>query len=222
MGTERLAQLAADAAGAPTPRAALRKLGELRRELDAFERRQVGHALADGASFAAIARDLGLSRQAVHRRFRALASEEAALLMTGDVRRVLRYAREEAAAVRAQEPGGDHVLLAVLRAGIPAAAPLEAAGVTLDRARTQIHGVAPRGRLFGRGSDVADPRALLASAASEARARGGHRIEVEHLLVGTLDDAAGTLRALGADPDAIRAELTVRLESKSPRGPRPR
>jgi transcriptional regulator with GAF, ATPase, and Fis domain len=70
---ERLARLAAEAAGAPTPGAALRKVSELRRELEAFERRQVAQALADGATFAAVARDLGLTRQAVHHRFRDLA-----------------------------------------------------------------------------------------------------------------------------------------------------
>jgi hypothetical protein len=57
---QRLAELAAEAADAPTPRAALRQLAGLRRELDAFERRQVARALADGASFAAIARYLGV------------------------------------------------------------------------------------------------------------------------------------------------------------------
>jgi DNA invertase Pin-like site-specific DNA recombinase len=75
-GSSKLAQLAAELAEAPTPRAALRRTGELRRELDAFERRQIAQALADGASFAAIARDLGVSRQAVHRRFRDLAAAE--------------------------------------------------------------------------------------------------------------------------------------------------
>ena len=51
-------------------------------------------------------------------------------------------------------------------------------------------------------------------AAREARARGGHRIEVEHLLLGNLEETGGaarTLRALGADPDAIRDALTERV-----------
>jgi AraC-like DNA-binding protein len=218
---QRLSQLAAEAAGAPTPRAALRKASDLRRELDAFERRQVAHALAEGASFAAIARDLGLSRQAVHRRFRSVTSEEVPLVVARDVRRILQYAREEAAAVRADELGSEHVLLGILRAGdLPAAEPLEAAGATLERARTQVEGTAPRAKLFQREVDRGDPRALLAGPAREARARGVHRIEVEHLLLGALADpsegAARTLRALGADPEAIRCELSARLEPSTP------
>jgi DNA invertase Pin-like site-specific DNA recombinase len=69
---DRIAQLVLDAVEAPTPIVALRSVGTLRRELEAFERAQVAQALADGASFASIARELGLSRQAVHRRFRHL------------------------------------------------------------------------------------------------------------------------------------------------------
>src|SRR4051812_4320065 len=133
MDGTRLGRLVAAAAEASTPTAALRAVGELRRELDTFERRQVAHALADGASYAEIARELGVSRQAVHRRFRDVAPDEAPLLMTGDVRRVLRYAREEAEAVRTAAVGSEHVLLAVLRAaGGVAAAVLRDAGATLD------------------------------------------------------------------------------------------
>src|SRR5688572_2346017 len=146
---QRLAELATEAADAPTPRAALRRLGELQSELDAFERRQVARALADGASFAAIARDLGLTRQAVHRRFRDLATGDRALLAAPDVRRILRYASEEATSLGADEVRGEHVLLAVLRASRhPASALLQDAGATLERARAQIEGASPRAKLF--------------------------------------------------------------------------
>lgn len=209
----RLAQLAAEAAAARTPRDALRKLSEVHAELDAFERRQVAYALADGASFASIARDLGVSRQAVHRRFRGVADEELPLLLSPDARRVLQYAREEAA----DELGGEHVLLAVLRAGdVPAAELLRQSGVSLDRARTQVAGSSPGRKLFRSAAPAPDSQALLAAGAREARARGGRRIEVEHLLLGNLEDTGGaarTLRALGADPDAIRDALTARVGS---------
>jgi transposase-like protein len=215
---ERLARLAAEAAGAPTPGAALRKVSELRQELEAFERRQVAHALAEGATFAAIARELGLTRQAVHRRFRDLASTQPPLLTTPDVRRIMRYAREEATALGSDELAGEHILLAVLRAGdLPAAALLEGAGAGLERARTQVEAATPRRKLFHREPDAGDLRALLAAPAREARARGSRRIEVEHLLLGTLEDPAGgasrTLRALGVDPESIRAQIAGRLEA---------
>src|SRR3954464_3430459 len=117
---QRLAQLAAEAVNTSTPGEALRKVSELRRELDAFERAQVARALAEGTNFASIARELGVSRQAAHRRFRDIAGEERPLLSTPDTRRVLRYAREEAAG---GTPRSEHVLLAVLRAAdLPASA----------------------------------------------------------------------------------------------------
>ena len=208
-GTTRITQLAAEVAGASTPRAALRRINELRRELDAFERRQVARALAEGTSFAAIARDLGLSRQAVHRRFRDLAGAEPTLLMAPDVSRVLQYAREEAASLGADEVRSEHVLLAVLRAGdLPAAAALRAAGATLERARTQVEGTSPRARLFRREPDTGALVALLEAPAREATARGSRTIEVEDVLRSALADASGgagqTLRALGVDPGLLQ------------------
>jgi ATP-dependent Clp protease ATP-binding subunit ClpC len=216
---QRLAQLAADAASAPTPRAALRKASELRRELDAFERRQVAHALADGASYASIARDLGLSRQAVHRRFRSVPGDDVPLRVSADVRRILQYAREEAAAIQPGELGSEHIVLGVLRAAdLPVAGVLQGAGVTLERARTQVGGTVTAGPLFRPGAGREDPRELLAAAAREARARGDVRIEPEHLLISALEDGAGgasrTLRALGVDPDALRELLVVRIAAR--------
>ena len=157
----RLAQLAAEAAAARTPRDALRKLSELHAELDAFERRQVAYALADGASFAAIARDLGVSRQAVHRRFRGVAGEELPLLLTPDARRVLQYAREEAE----DELGGEHILVAVLRAGdVPAAELLRESGVV---ARSRAH--AGRGHVAAQ--EAVPKRHSRARVAGPARGR---------------------------------------------------
>ncbi len=209
-GTQ-LAELAAEVANAPTPRAALRRLGELRSEIEAFERRQVARALADGASFAAVARDLGLSRQAVHRRFRSVAVEESRLETAPDVRRVLQYAREEAAALGG-DVGSEHIVLAVLRADdLPAADLLRRAGAALDRARAHVEGASPEAKLFRREPDPGDLLTFLEAPAREARARGGRRIEVEDVLRGALDDPAGgaarTLRAIGADPGKIRDRL---------------
>jgi transposase-like protein len=216
---KRIAGLAARAADAPTPRETLRRVTALRRELDAFERRQVARALAEGATFAEIARDLGVSRQAAHRRFRDLAGAEAPLQTTSDARSVLRYAREEAAALGAGTAAGEHIVLATLRAAeLPAAVLLGSAGATLERARTQVEAASPRAPLFRRRLATGDLQALLAPAAREARKRGDHQIEVEHLLMGTLDDDAGgaarTLRALGVDVETIRAGLTALLEAQ--------
>jgi ATP-dependent Clp protease ATP-binding subunit ClpA len=219
----RVARLAAEAADAPTPLETLRRVTELRRELDAFERQQVARALADGATFARIARDLGVSRQAAHRRFRDLAGAQVPLQTTSDARLVLRYARDEAAALGARTAAGEHIVLATLRAAeLPAAALLRSAGATLERARTQVEAASPRAPLFRRRLGTGDLHRLLAPAAREARERGGRRIEVEHLLLGTLNDDAGgavrTLRALGADIEAIRRGLTALLEAQPVKG----
>lgn len=217
---QRLAQLAAEVAGAPSPRAALRKVRQLRRELDAFERRLVADALADGASYASLGRDLGLSRQAVHRRFRSVVSDEVRLRVSPDVQRILLCVRAEAQAMQAEEIVSAHVLLGVLRTpDVPAAAVLQEAGVTLERARSQISGTVSRGRLFRRAAEGEDPRELLAAAARYARARGDQSIEPEHLILSALEDepggAARTLRALGAAPDAVREALIERLRANA-------
>ncbi|HET6547848.1 MAG TPA: hypothetical protein VFG79_05310, partial [Solirubrobacter sp.] len=59
---------------ASDPEVALRALSALRRELEAFERVQAWRALDSGSSYGAVARALGISRQAAHRRYRELAA----------------------------------------------------------------------------------------------------------------------------------------------------
>ena len=57
----------------PDPIEALATLTDLRGELDELERTHVARALQAGESFADVARPLGISRQAAHRRYRDLA-----------------------------------------------------------------------------------------------------------------------------------------------------
>ncbi len=215
-----MAQLAAEAADTGSPGEALRKLSELRKELEIFERLQVARALAEGSNFATLGRDLGVSRQAAHRRFRDLVGDQPPLLSTADTRRVLRYAREEAVAVGAETPRSEHILLAVLRAAdLPASAVLRNAGATLAHARTHVEGTASRTPLFRRVPRENELRELLAAPAREARQRGSRRIEVEHLLLGALADgttgAAKMLTALGGDTESVRDALMALLESSS-------
>ena len=74
----------------PEPLEALIALTTLRSELDAFEREQVRRALESGYSYSAVARGLGISRQAAHRRYRSLRTAES-------LREAVRRARFEAA-----------------------------------------------------------------------------------------------------------------------------
>ena len=72
---KRVCELAEEAAQAEDGMSALRTLTELRREVEALTSAHVGRALASGHSFAAVARALGITRQAAHRRFRHLAPD---------------------------------------------------------------------------------------------------------------------------------------------------
>jgi uncharacterized protein YerC len=219
--SQRIAQRFSEILEARTPIAALRAVTALRRELNLFERQQVARALADGATFASIARELGISRQAVHRRFRNLSPADAPLVTSPDARRVLLYARDEAIALGADTPASEHVLLATVRISeLPAASVLRAAGATLGRVRAHIEGVATRAPLFRRDPPADDFfRALLKAPARHARERGSARIEVEDLLLGMLDDerggAARTLRALRVDQDALCDALISSLRGRS-------
>ena len=77
----------------PEPLEALAALTTLRSELDAFEREQVRRALESGYSYSAVARGLGISRQAAHRRYRGLRTAES-------LREAVRRARFEGGAPR--------------------------------------------------------------------------------------------------------------------------
>ena len=106
---------------ASDPLTALRELRALRAELDAFEREQVRFALESRASFASVARALGITRQAAHRRYRNLLDGEASprLLASAEALAVLQRARQEAARDGAACVGPVHVLRALSPAHAP-------------------------------------------------------------------------------------------------------
>jgi transposase-like protein len=108
---------------APDPLRSLRELGALRAELDTFERDQVRRALESGASFAAIARSLGITRQAAHRRYRNLLDSQTPprLVASPEALAALQRARHEAAREGAATVGAEHVVSAITepRAGGP-------------------------------------------------------------------------------------------------------
>jgi len=97
------------------PTASLRALNVLRQELEALERHQVARALQDGQTYTSIARALGISRQAAHRRYRGLAAGPPTL--SSDARDALVRAREEAARLGSRSIDGEHLLLALADVG---------------------------------------------------------------------------------------------------------
>src|SRR5689334_25402556 len=108
---DRLVQLLEHAVRASDPEVGLHALSTLRRELEAFERVQAWRALDAGSSYGAVARALGISRQAAHRRYRELAaateppsgSEPTSprLRVAPEARAAVQLATEEAAALAA-------------------------------------------------------------------------------------------------------------------------
>jgi len=102
---------------ASDPVRALRELRALQAELDAFERERVRLALESGASFAAVARALGITRQAAHRRYRHLMSEPPRLVATPEALAVLQQARHVAAQAGSPTLEAEHVALALTAPG---------------------------------------------------------------------------------------------------------
>lgn len=212
-----ICRLAEEAADAPDPEVALNKLTELRQELDEFERQQVARSLTAGSTFGSVARALGISRQAVHRRFRHLAPRltraRSKLAPTPEVRLAIEYARAEAAELGAATLTPQLVIVGILRNGDQrGASALAAAGVTLEDTRRQL-GAQADGRHPDHppGPRSVDIRPVLAEAVRCASRRGAERVEVEHLLRAALSDADGNacrlLRSLRVAPEDVLAAL---------------
>lgn len=210
---QRICALAEEAAEATEPEVALETLTRIREELAEFERQQVARALTSGRSYGDVARAMGISRQAAHRRFKDLAihkrGRSGRLPPTPEVRLVFEYARAEARALGASVLAPVHVVLGILRNGDQrAAAALTASGLGLEEVRGAAR--ADLGAV-GEGAKNVDIREMLAETAQCARQRGSEQVEVEHLLRSALSGegrtAGGVLERLGVAPDRVLAEL---------------
>lgn len=211
-----ICRLAEEAADAPEADVALQKLTALREELEQFERQQVARALTAGGTFGDVARALGISRQAVHRRFRDLSPRRprsrSGLGPTPEVRLAIEYARAEAAELRAPTLTLELVLVGILRTGDRrGASALAAAGVTLEETRARLRETAGDTSRQAGGPGSVDIRPVLGEAVRCASRRGADRVEVEHLLRAALShdegEAGRLLRSMGVDPEAVIAEL---------------
>lgn len=224
---ERICELAQKAAAAEDAETALRTLSALRREVDSFVCIRVGHALAAGSSFSDVARALGVSRQAAHRRFRDLAparrrNGKRRLAATDAARRVVRLAQAEARAAGASL-GSEHVLLGVLHTDSDAARTLRFKGVTLERARARVGTTARDASARrksgletgpGTGSESGSMPRILKQAARLALRRGDQDLDLEHLLLAALaapdGGARDALAALAVPTESLRTSMTRR------------
>ncbi|MBI5089723.1 MAG: ATP-dependent Clp protease ATP-binding subunit [Actinobacteria bacterium] len=199
------------------------ELGELADHL-------VGHfvdaARRSGASWAEIGQSLGVSKQAVQKRFVANVSGDLDDVGTG------RYARFTARAKsvvthardRARETGAEtvlplHVLLGLLHErGALAAQAIVAAGASLDDVRTRVDAALPSRAArtdaahltFSTGS-----KQLLERTLREALLLGHNYIGTEHMLLAMLgdpaEDAGRILHDLGVERDPTREWLVAKL-----------
>jgi Clp amino terminal domain, pathogenicity island component len=218
---QRLCRLAQDAADAHDPLRALETLVELRGELEAVTRVHVERGLRAGRSFGDVARALGISRQAAHRRYRDLAPARRQVAATEQARRVLRVAGEEALTAKAAALGSEHVLVAVLRCGGDAAETLVRGGVTLEVARACARAIAAeRSGVSGSGGPPGGLRGVLREATGVAAARGERWLDVDAVLLAALADPDGGARrlltALGMDSAEIRGRLERQPDTPHP------
>jgi transposase-like protein len=218
-------QLAHETAQITDPETALRALTALRRELDATEPEIVQRALHAGASWSQIARALGVTKQAAHRKYRHLFDQAwgetpggPRLTVTNEARRVIQLAREEAKRLAQASVGTEHILLGLLRCeGTLAFEALNAEGVTLDAARgclqTTMPGLPPSelDRPAEEYAVSAHARRIIEGSRREATRRGDAHIGAEHLLLALLSDsrngAVQTLEQLRATPARVERQL---------------
>lgn len=169
---QRMIALLERALTAPEPTRSLATLTELRKELDALERAHVARALQAGDSFADVARPLGISRQAAHRRYRDLASSPPQRpTLSPEARAALIHAREEAARHGSNSIDSTHLLLAIARQR----------GVDVEAARQS----------FGPPTlNASAPTGLHPTLHARLTRRPGV-LEVDHLLSAALEDPEG-------------------------------
>jgi len=210
------------AVNASDPEMALTALTALRRELEAFERVQAWKALDSGSSYGSVARSLGISRQAAHRRYRELAAATEPppgapeptpkLRVSPEARAAVQLAGEEAKELGAVRMGSEHLLLGILRGGDGVgAAALRAEGVTLEAARLAVAPTLVGDEAPPNGGITAYARGVFHEALRAAAKEPRHVIGVADLLRAALRDQRGgacrTLAALSADVDAVAARL---------------
>lgn len=240
--TERstLPELARRALGENGVADALSAISAMRREADRLEAQHVTSAIQGGWSWSRVAGELGVSKQAVHRKHAQRVKDLGAMpkakgprggrvLITSEARRTMQLAREEAQALGEPVLGTEHLLLGILRCRYtPAVKVLADLGVRLADARgaTQPtievdageavpNGFAQEESVGKRASVSKHARAVLERSLHEAVERGDGYLSVEHLLLALIRDehsgAARTLERLEVSPLDVRRRLELAL-----------
>jgi hypothetical protein len=191
------------------------ELGELG---DALLGHFVDRCRRDGRSWAEIGGSLGVTKQAVQKRYVARIGATYTLeRFTGRARRVLDFASEVARSFGHNHRGTEHLLLALFEDPEGLAAKILAdLRITRPAVERDVLAIVPRGTGTPPGDPPLTPRAehALTLALSEALKLGHNYIGTEHILLGLLREHDGVgarvLTALGADEERIR-QRTIEL-----------
>jgi Clp amino terminal domain, pathogenicity island component len=179
----------------------------------------VDRARAAGKSWVEISKVLGVTKQAVHKRFSQVTFERGNLeRFTQRAKTVLEAASQVAIELKHPYVGTEHLLLAQYKEPDAIAAKiLVAADVTEDRAREALLALTPAGQEDVIGPPPWTPRAAqaLTGALQEALTLGHNYIGTEHMLLGLYHNrdglAAKILDQLGLDAEAARAKVIEAL-----------
>src|SRR6059058_6275999 len=146
---------------------------------------------------------------------------------TERVRKVLAMAREEAARLKHEYVGTEHILLGLIREGEGvAAAVLQNLSVDLDEIQQKIEETVKKGKAAAAtGPDLpytSRAKKVLELAMGEARDLSHGYVGTEHLLLGLLREekgiAAQVLSDAGVNLDAARVETLRILGTEMPQG----
>lgn len=222
--TNSAVELARRATQVQSPDDALRAVVELRQRLEELEELHVEEALRRGWSWARIATSLGVSKQAVHKKHAARLRRDAVggdearrrLLITGQARRAVAYAREEARGLGHESLASEHLLLGLMHESAGAASEtLSSLGVSLARARRHV------AQLLGSKEPLDSEKHVAVSARTrrafeqslrEAVRLGSGHLGTEHLLLALLREREGrgprVLGAIGLSAAAVEDRLS--------------
>jgi transposase-like protein len=217
-------ELARVASEPAEPMQGLRAVVALRHELDVLEARHVDAALQGGRSWSQIAAALGVSKQAAHKRHAqrsrsagppaAPAASRRRLLVTGQARRVVELARQEAHGLGHAELGPEHLLLGLISDDHGTARrALDGAGARLDPAREALAATSEPGpvQAAGRVRVSAEAREALEQSLREAVLLRDSHLGVEHLLLALLRDPDGPPGRLLAATGVEAGEVARRV-----------
>jgi hypothetical protein len=222
-------ELARVASRVERPAEALKALAALKAELDVLEEILVDNALAARWTWKRIAEALGVTKQAAHkkhaRRWRGAPDDRhaARMVVTGEARQAVYFARRESKALGRSSVDAGDLLLGLLRQERSLAArTLLSLGVTLasvrERRRHRGTAVGPRVPPDGPVPIGLEARSVLEQSLREAVRLGDTRLGVEHVLLALLRDqrgsAVGALGAVGVSTEAVEERLMRALAER--------